>query len=298
MSGKSPLVKLNNGVEMPALGLGVYAIPGEDTPGAVRSAIAEGYRLIDTAAVYGNERQVGEGIRQSEIDRAEMFLTTKLWISDFGYEPALRAFDASLRRLGMDYVDLYLLHWPVPKAFDATVAAYKAAGKLLAEGRVRAIGVSNFSEQHLDVLMTQTDTVPAVNQIELHPFFSQRELREVDARLGIVTQSWSPIGGILDRHPVEGLPVRNPLEHPLILQLAARHGKTPAQVVLRWHMQHGLSAVPKSVHAARIRENIDIFDFQLGAEELAAVDALDTGLRGGPDPEMVDTELAPIRIEE
>lgn len=299
MTGKSPVITLNNGVEMPALGLGVYAIPQETTAAAVAAAIGCGYRLVDTAAVYGNEREVGEGIRRSGIDRAEIFVTTKLWISDFGYDSALRAFDASLRKLGLEYLDLYLLHWPVPSHFDATVASYKAAEKLLAEGRVRAIGVSNFTPEHLDELIARTKIVPAVNQIELHPFFIQRELRDADARHGIVTQSWSPIGGVINRKTAaDPSALSNPLMHPVILELAAKHHKTAAQVVLRWHIEHGLSAIPKSTRPERIRENIDIFDFTLTADEIAAIDALDTGVRGGPDPEEVDTDLVPIRIED
>jgi diketogulonate reductase-like aldo/keto reductase len=289
MTGRSPLITLNNGVTMPALGLGVLnrSTP-ERTADAVECAIANGYRLIDTAASYANERLVGEGIRRSGIARSELFVTTKLWISDYGYERALRACDVSLRKLGLDYVDLYLLHWPVPSDFAVTVASYQAAEKLLADGRVRAIGVCNHSAQHLENLIARTDVVPAVHQVELHPFFIQRELRDAHARHGIVTQSWSPIGGVYVKNPTA---VHNPLEHPVIGALAAQYGKTPAQVVLRWHMQHGLSAIPKSVRPERIAENIDIFDFVLTADDIAAIDAMDTGVRGGPDPDSVDTTL-------
>ena len=291
MRGRSPIITLNNGVEMPAFGLGVYQSSPEQTAGAVESAIANGYRLIDTAAAYLNERQVGDGIVRSGIDRSEIFVTTKLWISDYGYERALRAFDASRRKLGVDYVDLYLLHWPMPTDFEATVASYRAAEKLLADGRVRAIGVSNFSAKHLEDLIARTDVVPAVNQVELHPFFIQRELREADRRLRIVTQSWSPLGGVNVYMPADPSAVKNPLEHPVVVRLAAKYGKTSAQVVLRWHIEHGLSAIPKSVRPERIAENIDVFDFSLTADEVAAIDALDTGVRGGPDPEIVDTKL-------
>lgn len=291
MTGTSPLITLNNGVEMPALGLGVYQSSPEETVGAVESAIANGYRLIDTAAVYFNERQVGEGIRQSGIDRSEIFVTTKLWISGYGYESALRAFDVSLRKLGLDYVDLYLLHWPMPSDFDATVASYQVAKKLLAEGRVRAIGVCNHSPKHLENLIARTEVVPAVNQVELHPFFIQRELRDAHSRLGIVTQAWSPLGGVNVYAPADPNAVKNPLEHPVIVDLAAKYGKTPAQVVLRWHLEHGFSAIPKSVRPERIAENLDIFDFKLTSEEIAAIDAIDTGVRGGPDPEIVDTKM-------
>jgi diketogulonate reductase-like aldo/keto reductase len=276
----------------------VYQSSPAETVGAVKAAIANGYRLIDTAAAYLNERQVGEGIMRSEIDRSEMFVTTKLWISDYGYEPALRAFDASLRRLGLDYLNLYLLHWPVPSDFEATVASYRAAEKLLEEGRVRAVGVCNFSPKHLEDLIDRTEVVPAVNQVELHPFFIQREVRDADTRHGIVTQAWSPIGGVNVYAPRDPNAVKNPLEHPVVVQLAAKHGKTPAQVVLRWHIDQGLSAIPKSVRPQRIAENIDLFDFALSPNEMAAIDALDTGVRGGPDPEIVDTKLFNFRIED
>ncbi len=282
-------ITLNNGIDMPVLGLGVFLTPPEETARAVEAAIAHGYRLIDTAALYLNERQVGEGIERSGIDRTEVFVTTKLWLTDYGYDSALRACDASLRQLGFDYVDLYLLHWPVPSSFEATVASYRAAEKLLAEGRVRAIGVSNFSPKHLQALIGQTDVVPAVNQVELHPFFTQRAVRDADVRHTVATQSWSPIGGIYNRRPhMAPSGVASPLEHPVVLQLAAKHGKTPAQIVLRWHIDHGLSAVPKSVRPERIAENIDIFDFALTADEIAAIDGLDTNTRGGSDPETVD----------
>jgi diketogulonate reductase-like aldo/keto reductase len=298
MTDRSPRITLNNGVEMPAFGLGVFQSSPEQTVGAVESAIANGYRLIDTAAAYFNERQVGEGIRRSGIDRSKLFVQTKLWISDYGYESALRAFDVSLRKLGLDYVDLYLLHWPMPSDFEATVASYRAAEKLLADGRIRAIGVCNHSPTHLENLIARTEVVPAVNQVELHPFFIQRELRDAHARLGIVTQSWSPLGGVNVYMPADPNAVKNPLEHPVVGELAAKYGKTPAQVVLRWHIEHGLSAIPKSVRPERIVENIDIFDFVLTTDEMAAIDALDTGVRGGPDPEIVDTKVFPMKIED
>lgn len=297
MAGKSPLITLHNGVTMPLLGLGVFQTPADQTAAAVECALANGYRLIDTAAAYFNERQVGEGIRRSGVRREEIFVTTKLWISDYGYEPALRAFDVSLRKLGLDYVDLYLLHWPVPSDFAATVASWRAAARLLAEGRVRAIGVSNFSPGHLEDLIARTGVVPAVNQVELHPFFAQPELREAHRRIGVVTQAWSPLGGVLRYWP--GASGKGDvLTHPVILALARKYGKTPAQVVLRWHVEHGIAAIPKSVRPDRIAENIAIFDFALTAEEVAAIDALDTGARGGPDPELVDSKMFAIKIED
>jgi diketogulonate reductase-like aldo/keto reductase len=296
-SVRSPQIELNNGVEIPALGLGVFLSPQEQTAGAVESAIESGYRLIDTAAAYNNERQVGEGIRRSGIDRADIFVTTKLWMRDYGYDSGLRAFDASLRRLGLDYLDLYLLHWPVPRNFDATVAAYKAAEQLLQTGRTRAIGVSNFSPQHLEDLMGRTDVVPAVNQVELHPYFTQRDIRAADAERGVVTQSWSPIGGVYDRgQSAAARDAKKPLDDPAIVELASTHGKTPAQVILRWHVEHGLSTIPKSVRAERIAENIDIFDFTLSPDDIAAIDALDTGARAGSDPETVDENTFPVTI--
>jgi 2,5-diketo-D-gluconate reductase A len=290
-------MKLNNGVEMPSIGFGVFQIPGEETARAVEAAIGTGYRLIDTAAVVGNEREVGEGIRRSGIDRGAVFITTKLWIADYGYEEALRAFEASLRRLGLDYVDLYLLHEPVPSDFNSTIAAYEALAELLADGRVRAIGVSNFSSRHLEALVGRTAVVPAVNQVELHPYFAQPELREENARRGIVTQSWSPLGGVNVYSAPDPAHVKNLLEDPTILELASTHEKTSAQIVLRWHLEHGLSAIPKSVRPDRIRENIDIFDFTLSPEEVGAIDLLDTGLRGGPDPETIDTTRYPFKVE-
>jgi diketogulonate reductase-like aldo/keto reductase len=296
---QTALITLNNGVEIPALGLGVFLSPPEQTAAAVETAINKGYRLIDTAAAYANERQVGEGIRRSGIERSEIFVTTKLWMTDYGYDRTLRAFDVSLRKLGLTYLDLYLLHWPLPSEFDATVASYQAAQKLLADGRVRAIGVSNLSPRHLESLTARTDVVPAVNQVELHPFFIQRELREAHERLGIATQSWSPIGGVYNRNPnAAPSAAKSPLEHPTIVKLAAKYQKTPAQVVLRWHVDHGLSAIPKSVRPERIAENIDIFDFLLTSDEVAAIDALDTGVRAGSNPETVNANTFPIKIED
>lgn len=293
---RSPTITLNNDVELPALGLGVFLAPPEQTADAVATAIEAGYRLVDTAAGYNNERQVGEGIRRSGIDRGEIFVTTKLWVADYGYEPALRAFEASLRRLALDYIDLYLLHWPVPTDFDATVGAYQAAERMLADGRARAIGVSNFQPHHLENLLQRTEIVPAVNQIELNPYFTEQALRETHARHGIVTQAWAPIGGVYDRNRNTGVSTK-PLENPVIVELAAGHGKTPAQVIIRWHLEHGFSAIPKSVTPSRIRENFDVFDFTLTADEVAAIDALDTGRRAGSDPETFDRDSYPITID-
>ncbi|MER8157795.1 aldo/keto reductase [Streptomyces sp. NPDC094472] len=287
MTGPAPLLTLNNGVRMPTLGLGVYQSPPDETIPAVTTAIENGYRLIDTAAAYGNEKEVGEGIARSGIGREDIFVITKVWMTDYGYDATLRAFDTSLTKLGLDHLDLYLLHWPAPSAFDTTVASYKAAEKLLADGRVRAIGVCNHTPAHLTDLMARTDVVPAVNQVELHPFFSQPELRAFDVRQGIVTQSWSPIGGV-NRYGGESPDkVRDPLKEPTITGLAEKYGKSPAQIILRWQVEHDLCAIPKSVKPHRIAENIAIFDFSLTPHEVAAIDALDTGVRGGPDPDHV-----------
>ncbi len=293
---RPPTLTLNNGVAMPVLGFGVFQSPPEETTAAVETAIADGYRLIDTAASYDNEREVGAAIRASGIDRTEIFVTTKLWISDYGYE-ALRGFDGCLRRLGLDYVDLFLLHQPVPTYFDRTVAAYKAIERMLSEGRARAIGASNFSEQHLENLMQRTEVVPAVNQVELHPFFTQLPLREFHAKHGIATEAWSPLGGIQRYRPADPDAVLNALQHPTVTSIGDKYGKTPAQVVLRWHSEHGVVAIPKSVKPHRIAENIDVFDFELTADEVAAIDALDTGVRGGPDPEAINITTYPKKVE-
>lgn len=282
---RSPAITLNNGVRMPALGLGLFLAPAAQTAASVECAVAAGYRLFDTAAAYLNEREVGDGLRRTGLPRTEFFVTTKLWVTKFGYDTALTAFDDSTRRLGVDYVDLFLLHWPLAGDFDRTLAAYAAMEKLLADGRVRAIGVSNFLPQHVDALRARTAVIPAVNQVELHPYFAQAETRAANARLGIVTQSWAPIGGIYSRRPAAVPPAQShPLEHPVIRDLAARYGKTPAQVIIRWHLEHGLAVIPKSVNPARIRENFDVFDFRLAAEDTHRIDALDTGRRAGPDP--------------
>src|SRR4051794_5221481 len=292
----TPALILNNGVTMPALGLGGFQSPPEETTDAVETALRDGYRLIDTAAAYANEREVGEGIRRSGVPRDEIFVTTKLWISDYGNDAAQVGFDASLRRLGVDRVDLYLLHQPVPSHFEDTIGAYKAAETFLADGRARAIGVSNFSTEHLRRLIDRTEVVPAVNQVELHPYFTQPALRDVHAELGIATQAWSPLGGVLVYVPAAD-ESRGPLTDLLITDLAAKYRKTPAQVVLRWRIEQGFCAIPKSVKPHRIAENFDVFDFALSAEEVATIDALDKGVRGGPDPEALSPETHPKVVD-
>lgn len=279
-------VTLNNGVTMPMLGLGVFQSKPEDTAGAVVAALRTGYRLIDTAAAYGNEKEVGAGLRQAGIPRDEVFLETKVWISDYGYDATLHAFDKSARKLGVERLDLLLLHQALPSAFDRTLEAYRALERLLAEGRVRAIGVSNFMPAHLERLLAQAVVVPALNQIEVHPFFQQAALQQVNARHGILTQAWSPIGGITAYRGGE----RRSFDDPTLTAIAGAHGKSAAQVMLRWHLQAGRSAIPKSITPARITENFGVFDFVLSAEEVAAIDGLETGVRGGPEPEQVTLE--------
>ncbi|GDY29537.1 aldo/keto reductase [Gandjariella thermophila] len=268
-----PRIGLNNGVEMPQLGFGVWQVPDERTPDAVAAALEAGYRSIDTAAMYHNEAGVGRAVAASGLPREELFITTKLWNDDHGYDATMRAFEASLRNLGLDYLDLYLIHWPVPGA-DRYVDTWRAFEKLQADGRVRAIGVSNFQIPHLHRLFDETDTVPVVNQIELHPRLPQEALRAFHAEHGIATEAWSPLarGGDL-------------LRHPEITALAEKHGKTPAQIVLRWHLQLGNVVIPKSATPARIKENIDVFDFELDQADLERIATLDDGTRIGPHPD-------------
>ncbi|MBB4141270.1 aldo/keto reductase [Microbacterium invictum] len=280
-------VTLNNGVAMPALGFGVFQTPPETTADTVAEALRVGYRLIDTAASYFNEREVGDGIRRSGLDRSEVFIETKLWISDYGYDQALHAFDKSAGKLGVETIDLLLLHQPVPTQFDKTVGAYRALEHLLAEGKVRAIGVSNFMPEVLAELLAQTDIVPAVNQVEVHPYFTQRDVQVANAAHGVLTQAWSPMGGITSYRGDDSTSTFN---DPVIGAIAEAHGTTPAQVMLRWHLQEGRSAIPKSVKPERIASNFDVFGFELTGDELAALDGLDTGVRGGPDPVTVTPE--------
>ena len=277
---------LNNGVEMPALGLGVFQTPPDETRAAVADALDLGYRHIDTAAAYGNEREVGQAVRDSGVPRDEIFIETKIWISDFGYDETLHGFEKSAAKLGVDRLDMLILHQALPSEFDRTLAAYRALEKLLADGKVRAIGVSNFMVDHLTTLLDATSVVPAVNQLEIHPYFQQRAVLDFDDRHGILNQAWSPIGGITF-YPGFGEDRRSVLEDPAVTRVAEAHGKSPAQVLLRWGLQQGRSVIPKSTKRTRIAENIDVFDFELTAAELTALDALETGRRGGPEPEDV-----------
>ncbi|ALO92404.1 Morphine 6-dehydrogenase [Streptomyces hygroscopicus subsp. limoneus] len=277
---------LNNGVEMPALGLGVFQTPPDETIAAVTAALELGYRHIDTAAAYGNEREVGQALRNSGVPREEIFVETKIWISDYGYDETLHGFDKSAAKLGVDQIDLLILHQALPSDFDKTLAAYRALEKLLADGKVRAIGVSNFMTEHLSALLDATDVVPAVNQVEIHPYFQQRAVLDFDTAHGILNQAWSPIGGITFYRGY-GEDRRSVLQDPAVTAIADAHAKSPAQVLLRWGVQQGRSVIPKSTKRHRIAENIDVFDFDLTAAEMAALDALETGRRGGPEPENI-----------
>jgi 2,5-diketo-D-gluconate reductase A len=267
-----PQVPLNDGGSIPQLGFGVYKIPEAATIDAVLAALDAGYRHIDTAAFYENERGVGEGIRRSGLDRDDVYVTTKVWWTENGYDSTLRSFDASLERLGFDTVDLFLIHWPAPK-HDKYVETWRALERIREEGRARSIGVANFHTHHLERLAAETDVVPAVNQVELHPWLPQQEVRRYDAEHGIATEAWSPLA----RGRVLG--------DPTLDALAAKHGVTPAQVVIRWQLQLGNIVIPKSSTPSRIRENLDVFGFTLDADDLGAIAELETGERTGKDPD-------------
>jgi 2,5-diketo-D-gluconate reductase A len=267
-----PYVDLNDGNRMPQLGFGVFQVPAEETAEAVRRALETGYRLIDTAAAYGNEEGVRDAVRASELDREQVFITTKLFNNDHGRDAARRAFEESLSKLGGDYIDLYLIHWPVPKR-DRYVETWEALCALREAGRVRSIGVSNFQIEHLERIIEATGVVPAVNQIELHPRLQQAELRRFHSEHGIITEAWSPLGkGEL-------------LDDPVIEEIAAAHDRTPAQVVLRWHMELGNVVIPKSVTPSRIEENFRVFDFELSDADMRRLSALERGERTGPHPD-------------
>lgn len=291
-----PSLILNNGVEMPAFGLGVYRASPEETTGAVRNAFEAGYRHIDTAAAYMNEEQVGLAFRASGLDRSDVFIESKLWLSDYTYDGAMHGFERSLRKLGMDHVDLYLLHQPAPDEFERTLGAWKALCEIVKSGRARAVGVSNFNEEELKRAIDETGVVPAVNQVELHPLFTQQQLSAFHREHGILTQAWSPIGGVNRYFTEAPKPEDDPLTHPTIMQTAERYGKSPAQVILRWHIELGHSVIPKSVHTERIRENFDIFDFALSTEDVSRIEELDTGRRGGPDPKSLSTKTVNFSI--
>lgn len=262
-----PTVSLNSGAELPQIGFGTARVDDEHIRVLVREALGMGYRLLDTAARYGNEVGVGQGIADAGLPREDVLVCTKLRGSDQGYASAKEALDGSLRRLGLDYVDLYLIHWPLPR-LDAYIDSWRAMEEMVAAGKVRTIGVSNFAAEHLDRLAEQTSTVPALNQIELHPRFPQREQRADNARRGIVTESWSPLAQMSDM-----------MSDPILAGIARQHGKSAVQVVLRWHVQQGLATIPKTTRVERLPENMDVFDFHLTDEDMAAIAGLDTGKR-------------------
>jgi 2,5-diketo-D-gluconate reductase A len=290
-----PNFTLNNGVTMPALGFGVFQTPPDETKLAVAEALGVGYRHIDTAGAYGNERGVGDALKASGLARSDVFLETKIWINDYGYDETLHSFKKSAGKLGVEQIDLLILHQPLPSAFDRTLGAYRALETLLADGKVRAIGVSNFMPEHLERFLPQIKVMPAVNQIEVHPYFQQPELQALHAEHGILTQAWAPIGGITFYRPGFS---KSTLEDKVILDIARKHGKSAAQVMLRWGVQEGRSVIPKSVTPARIAENFDIFDFELTSDELAAIDVLNTNERGGPVPDNITLDTFSCEIPE
>ncbi|MGA0066088.1 MAG: aldo/keto reductase [Candidatus Nanopelagicales bacterium] len=268
----APLVEMNDGRSIPVIGFGVWQVPDDVVVDATLKALEVGYRHIDTAYLYHNERGVGEALRRSGLDRDDVFVTTKVWNTDHGYDETLRAFDKSTGLLGIDEVDLYLIHWPTP-ARDIYLDSWRALIRLREEGRARSIGVSNFHEAHLRKIIDETGVIPAMNQIELHPWLPQAHMRDIDARLGIKTEAWSPLGsGRL-------------IDDPVIGEVAAKHGKSPAQVMVRWSIQLGNIVLPKSVTPERIEQNIDVFDFELDDADMAAIATLDSGRRTGPNPD-------------
>ncbi len=267
----APLVWLNDGHRIPKLGLGLWLVGDDTAAEIVVEAIAAGYRSFDTAYLYRNEKGVGQGIARSPVKREELFIATKLWNTRHGFNETLKAFDESMERLGLAYLDLYMIHWPVAGS-EKYIDSWKAFIRLREEGRVRSIGVSNFLESHLDRLIEETGVAPAVNQIEYHPYFQQPDLARANARRDIVTQCWAPLGR------------GEAMKDPVIAGIAAAHGKSPAQIIIRWHLDNGNIVIPKSSNPARMRENLDVFDFHLKPAELAAIESLHTGKRTGPDP--------------
>ncbi|POH73481.1 aldo/keto reductase [Arthrobacter glacialis] len=275
---RSPKYTLNNGVSIDVLGFGVYKVPAEDCADLVSTALDSGYRTVDTAALYANEEGVGAAITgavAAGTPREQLFVTSKVWNTEHGYDSTLAAFDASMARLGLDYLDMFLIHWPCPER-ELFIPTYKALETLYQQGRVRAIGVSNFEAEHLAQLLDACDVVPAVNQVELHPWLPQTELRALHASLGIATQAWSPLarGSILT--------------DPVLAELAAAHGRTTAQIVLRWHVQSGHLVIPKASTAARIQQNLHVFDFALSESDMARIAALESGQRSGSDPKLMN----------
>ncbi|WP_246150028.1 aldo/keto reductase [Agromyces intestinalis] len=269
----APLVSMHDGHRIPQLGYGLYKVPADDAERLALAAVAAGYRHLDTATLYGNEEGVGRAVRRAPVPRDELFVTTKVWNDDHGFDETLRAFDASMGRLGLDVLDLYLIHWPVPSQ-DRYVDTWRALIRLRDEGRVRSIGVSNFHPHHIERLVDETGVAPVIDQVELHPWLPQHAVRTFDTERGILTEAWSPLA----RGRVLG--------DPTLDRLAAKHGRTPAQIVLRWHVQLGNVVIPKASSPERIRENLDVFGFALDADDLGAIAALETGHRTGRDPDL------------
>lgn len=272
-----PAIVLNDGQVMPKLGFGVYNVVGDEAVGTLTTALELGYRSIDTAAFYGNEEEVGRAVRESGLPRDEVCVTTKLWNADHGYDAAMRAFDASVKRLGLDTIDLFLIHWPLPAA-DLYVDTFRALQTLKRQGRVVSVGVSNFTRAHLERVMGETGEVPAINQVELHPYYAQSELRAFHAAHGIVTEAWSPLGRGAE------------FNDSVIIALADKLGRTPAQIILRWHMQLGNVAIPKSTMPSRMAENLAVFDFELSGREMTQIAGIDKGARQGADPDIFDMD--------
>lgn len=271
-SNLSPTVTLNNGQQIPQLGLGVYKLETDIAEGLIHQAIEVGYRRIDTASFYGNEAEVGAGVRTSGLAREELFVTTKIWNEDQGYDRTLAAIDESLSRLDIDYIDMLLIHWPKPEQ-DLYLETWLAFEKALAAGKLRGIGVSNFQPHHLERLLAAGGTIPALNQVELHPGLQQVQVRAFNTKHGIATEAWSPLArGRFD-------------ENEQVLSIAQKHGKSPAQVIIRWHIELGNLVIPKTATASRLRENISVFDFKLDSEDLNKIASLDSGLRTGPNPD-------------
>jgi 2,5-diketo-D-gluconate reductase A len=273
MTTRQPLLTLNDGHKAPQLGFGVWQIDDSVATESVAKAIQTGYRSVDTAAIYGNEKGTGEGLRRGGVPRGEIFLTTKLWNADQGFDSTMRAFDKSLKLLGTDYVDMYLIHWPMP-AKGTYVDTFKAMIRLREEGRIRSVGVSNFNPSHIDRLIADTGVTPVVNQIELHPDFQQNDVVKHNREKNVITEAWSPLGQGGDL-----------LKNPALVEIAKAHGKSVAQVILRWHLQTGHMVIPKSQTPARIEENFDVFDFLLSTADMGKIAALDAGHRIGPDPD-------------
>ncbi|WP_068280659.1 aldo/keto reductase [Aldersonia kunmingensis] len=288
MTTEVPTIRLNNGTTIPQLGLGVWQAEDAETESIVRYALAEaGYRHIDTASAYANEAGVGRGIATSGVSREDIFVTTKLWNADQGFEPALKAFDASLDRLGLEYVDLYLIHWPLQNE-DRLLRTWEAFEQIAESGRARAIGVCNFEPHHLALLVNRGGVVPAVDQVELHPNLPQDEIRVAAADYGITVESWSPLGGTSGSGWGRHSKPNALLDDPILSRIATQHGKSVAQVIIRWHLQSGLVVIPKSVHEERITQNIDVFDFELTAGDIDEIAGLNNGARVGIHPDKMN----------